>query len=91
MAAYEPLFVAIADGITKAGGFDEPERWRFDWERDYTRDEWLDQLPTFGGMTRLGPEQLSSVLAEVGSAVDALGGTITVRYATVVVTARRSG
>jgi SAM-dependent methyltransferase len=44
--AYQPLFAAIADGVREAGGFGEPEQWRFDWERTYTRDEWLDQLPT---------------------------------------------
>ena len=26
------------------GGFGNPEQWRFDWERSYTRDEWLDLL-----------------------------------------------
>ena len=30
----------------EAGAFGDPEQWRFDWERSYTRDEWLDQLPT---------------------------------------------
>ena len=40
------LFAKAADGIREAGGFGDPEQWRFDWERSYTRDEWLDQLPT---------------------------------------------
>jgi hypothetical protein len=43
--AYQPGFTRAADGIRAVGGFSDPERWRFDWERIYTRDEWLDQLP----------------------------------------------
>ena len=42
---YQALFDKIAGGIREAGGFSAPEQWRFDWERSYTRDEWLDQLP----------------------------------------------
>ncbi len=90
MEAFQPLFARIADGIRAAGGFSEPEQWRFDWERPYTRDEWLDQLPTHGNLTRLAPDQLAEVLASVGAAIDALGGSITVSYTTVVVTAART-
>jgi hypothetical protein len=65
-------------------------RWR-SWERSYTRDEWLDQLPTFGPFTRLPSDRLAEVLAGVGAAIDAMGGRFTVRYATVAVTAARTG
>jgi SAM-dependent methyltransferase len=88
---YEPLFVKIADGIRQAGGFSEPERWRFDWERSYTRDEWLDQLPTLGALTQLAPDKLAEVLEGAGAAIDAIGGSFTMQYATVVVTASRTG
>jgi SAM-dependent methyltransferase len=89
--AYQALLTKAADGIRKVGGFGDPEQWRFDWERSYTRDEWLDQLPTFGGLTRLPPDQLAEVLDGVGAAVDATGGSITTRYSTVAVTAVRTG
>ena len=88
---YEPLFAKIADGIRAAGGFSEPERWRFDWERSYTRDEWLDQLPTLGALTRLAPDKLAEVLEGAGAAIDAIGGSFTMQYATVAVTASRTG
>jgi SAM-dependent methyltransferase len=87
---YQPLFVKIADGIRAAGGFSEPERWRFDWERTYTRDEWLDQLPTLGALTQLPPEKLAEVLEGVGAAIDAMGGRFTMPYTTVAVTAARA-
>jgi SAM-dependent methyltransferase len=87
---YQALFAKIADGIREAGQFSEPEQWQFDWERTYTRDEWLDQLPTLGSLTQLPPDKLTYVLAEVGAAIDAVGGSFTMAYATVVVTAARA-
>ena len=86
---YQPLFAKIAEGIRQAGGFSDPERWQFNWERTYSRDEWLDQLPTLGSLTSLSPDQVAHVLAEVGAAIDAAGGSFTMTYATVVVTAAR--
>ncbi|MFC7648081.1 hypothetical protein ACFQX6_52140 [Streptosporangium lutulentum] len=44
------MFTTFADGIREAGGFGDPERWRFDGERSYTRDEWLDLAPTTGAL-----------------------------------------
>jgi hypothetical protein len=69
------------------GGFGDPQQWRFDWERSYTRNEWLDQMPTSGALTRLPTDLLAEVLVGVGSAVDAMGGSFVMRYAAVVVTA----
>jgi SAM-dependent methyltransferase len=77
------------DGVGTAGGFGEPEQWRFEWERDYTRLEWLDHLPTTGVLTQLPPDQLDTVLTAVGSAIDALGGGFTMQYVTLAVAARR--
>lgn len=87
---YPALTDRASDGIRKSGLFAEPELWRFDWEPSYTRAEWLDVLPTRGALTRLAAEPLTDVLYEVGEAVDALGGSFTVRYAAVVVTATRN-
>ncbi|WP_211225566.1 class I SAM-dependent methyltransferase [Amycolatopsis nigrescens] len=87
---YQAMFAKVGDGIREAGGFGEPEQWRFDWERPYTRDEWLDLLPTQGGLTRLSPDQLAEVLADVGAAVDAMGGGFTMHYTTLAVAAARS-
>ncbi|MEU7280727.1 class I SAM-dependent methyltransferase [Streptomyces sp. NPDC045431] len=89
--AYEAVFAKAADGIREAGGFSEPEQWRFDWEWSYTRDAWLDQMPTLGAFTRLPPDKLAEVLEGVGAAVDARGGGFTMRYVTVAVTAVLDG
>jgi len=88
--AYDSLISRAVDGIRTAGGFGEPERWRFDWEHRYTRDEWLDHLPTSGALTRLPAEKLAEVLAEAGAAVDELGGSFTMSITTVVAAATRA-
>ena len=88
--AYQPLFAKIADGIREVGGFSDPEQWRFDWEQSYTRDAWLDQMPTHGALTQLSSDKLAEVLNGVGAAIDAMGGSFTMHYTTVAVTAART-
>ncbi|WP_354637713.1 class I SAM-dependent methyltransferase [Kitasatospora camelliae] len=88
---YRLLCAGAADGIRASGAFEEPEQWRFGWERTYTRDEWLDQIPTTGAHTRLSPTGLRAVLAGIGAAVDRAGGAFTLRCSTLVVTAVRAG
>jgi SAM-dependent methyltransferase len=88
--AYQPLFAKIANGIREVGGFSDPEQWRFDWEQSYTRDAWLDQMPTHGALTQLPSDKLAEVLEGVGAAIDAMGGSFTMHYATVAVTAART-
>ncbi|MBU3061432.1 class I SAM-dependent methyltransferase [Nocardia sp. NEAU-G5] len=87
---YQAIFDKIAEGIRTTGQFAEPEQWRYDWERTYTRDEWLDQLPTSGGFTRLPADRLAELQAGVGAAIDAMGGSFTMPYATVAVAAVRT-
>ena len=87
---YQKMFAIAEHGIREVGGFSEPEQWRFDWQQPYSRDEWLDLVPTQGPLTRLAPDQVAQVLDGVGAAIDELGGSFTMSYATVVVTAGRS-
>ncbi|WP_141576952.1 class I SAM-dependent methyltransferase [Actinomadura sp. WMMA1423] len=90
METYQLMFDRAAEGIEAAGGFGEPEQWRFDWEQTYTRDEWLDQMPTHGTLTWLQDAQREAVLEGVGEAIDAIGGRFTIPYATVAVTASKA-
>jgi SAM-dependent methyltransferase len=76
---YESLITATAERF----GPGEPEFLHYEWERTYTRDEWLDQLPTQGGLTRATPEQLAEILTGVGAAIDAMGGEFTHTFTTV--------
>jgi hypothetical protein len=86
---YQAIFTKAADGIRQTDAFADPDQWRFDWEHTYTRDEWLDQMPTQGPLTQLPPDKVSEILSGVGAAIDTLGGAFTVPFATVAVTATR--
>lgn len=88
---YLAMCAKAAAGMRQAGRFGEAEQWRFDWERHYTRDEWLDQVPTFGGNSQLPAGQREALLTGMGAAIDAAGGSFVMRYATVAVTAARTG
>ncbi|GAA0549621.1 class I SAM-dependent methyltransferase [Paractinoplanes ferrugineus] len=86
---YQPMFDTIADGIGRTGGFGEVEQWHFGWERTFTRAEWLKLLPTQGALAQLTPERLAEVLRAVGDAIDRMGGSFAMPYATIAVAAVR--
>jgi SAM-dependent methyltransferase len=85
--AHAELTAKVETGIRDTDAFTEPERWQYEWERTYTTAELVDQLPTAGGFNRLPPDLIEHLLAKAAKAIDARGGTITVQYTTVVVTA----
>ncbi|MGH3239571.1 MAG: class I SAM-dependent methyltransferase [Spirillospora sp.] len=84
---YTPGLDKAADGLRQADAFGEPDRWRIDWDWTYTRDAWLDQLPTFGVLTRLPPAKLTEVTDIVAPAIDHLGGAFTMTYTTLAIIA----
>ncbi|GAA4603068.1 SAM-dependent methyltransferase [Actinoplanes octamycinicus] len=86
---YRPILDRAAEGIRAAGGFGEPEVWHVDWERVYSRDDYLDQLPTSGALTRATPAQLAEIQEAVGAVIDRLGGSFVMRYTSAAVTAAR--
>jgi SAM-dependent methyltransferase len=88
--AYSGLCAKAADGMRVAGAFAGPEQWEFTWDRPYTRDEWLEQVPTSGFAARLQPDTMEQILAGIGAAIDSAGGRFTMRYTTVAVTAARA-
>lgn len=91
VAAYQALYAKVADSIRDTGLFHEPDQWRYDWEEPYTRDQWLELLPTTGGLTKLSPEKTAQILRAVGAAIDALGGRFTMSYTTLATIAVRAG
>ncbi|TDC55777.1 class I SAM-dependent methyltransferase [Actinomadura sp. KC345] len=88
--AYSVMCTRASDGIREAGGFEDPERWQVSWERVYTRDEWLELVPTFGGHSRFPAAALRELLDGIGAVVDAAGGRFTMGYSTLAVVARRT-
>jgi len=77
-------------GLRQTGGFSEPELWTFEWQRSYTTEQWLDELPTSGLLTRLPADRLARLLAGIGTAIDTVvNGSLIAHYSTLAVTARR--
>ena len=85
--AHSAMRARAADGMRTAGAFNEPEQWRSEWAQSYTREEWLDALQTSG--SAIPESHLADLLAAVGNAIDAVGGSFTVNYVTFTVTAVR--
>lgn len=56
-------------------------------QQSYTRDEWLQQVPTFGGHNQFAQATLEELLTGIGAAIDVIGGSFSMRYAAVAVTA----
>lgn len=83
---YLRFLTRVDDGIRDAGGFGALEQWRYERSLHYTREEYLDLLPTSGALTTLAPAKLAEILARVGEAID---DTFTLPYTTLVTTAQR--
>jgi hypothetical protein len=83
---YAPLFATAAETISATGEFGACEQRRFDWARTYTREEWLDQLPTTADVGQLPPSKREELLT---ATAEAIGAEFTMPYATIVLTAAR--
>lgn len=88
---YAPLLTSTAAVLRDTGAFEEAEQWHVDWQQAYTRDEWTELAPTFGGHALLPKEKVAELMAAVGTEIDKVGGSFVVDYRTVVVTAVRKG
>lgn len=80
---------AHADPIVACGRFGPVEERSFAWERTYSRDEWLDQLPTHSDHRMLPPDVLGRLLQHIGDVIDANGATITIGHTTELLLAAR--
>jgi SAM-dependent methyltransferase len=76
--------------LTADTRFVAAEEWSFQHEQRYSREEWLDLLQTYSDHIALPAEQRERLLDAIGAAIDAYGGTRTIDYRTVVVTAVRA-
>ncbi len=82
-------FEAATDGLDRTGSFGPVARRGYGWDRIYSKADWLDQLPTHSDHRTLAPERLAELLAAVGRVIDGHGGSFTMHYDCVLVTAVR--
>lgn len=87
---YGTIIEAAAAGLRTTGAFSELERLSFDWQATVTRDEWLEQTSTSGGINRLSKAKLEALISDMGTAIDAAGGDLIIDYTTVAAIAKRN-
>jgi SAM-dependent methyltransferase len=79
----------LAARTLEDAGFLDVEVRTYPWEATYSRDEWLDLLPTHSDHHIMEPARLELLLGEIGGAIDAAGGSFSMTYETWLVTGRR--
>lgn len=77
------------EAMRATGYLSDPVREYFAWERTYSRDEWLDQLPTHSDHARLDAGVLERLMGAVAEVIDGYGGRFTMHYKTMVIRASR--
>jgi SAM-dependent methyltransferase len=89
LTTYEGMRATAKAGICSTERFGTPETRRDQWSRSYTRDEWLDLVPTQGGFGRLSASGQQILLTNMGDAIDSIGGRLQVDYSTMSIRAIR--
>lgn len=89
LEGYVALCDQTADTLRRSGDFAEPEQWQYAWDRSYTRNEWLEVVPTIAGHRQIPPTKLDELLTGIGAAIEAEGGHFPMHYSTVALTAVR--
>lgn len=73
---------AARQSLSASSHFNVHEVVRYPWEKRYTRDEWLDHLPTHSDHRTLPESQRKALLDDIGNLIDASGGTVILHYTT---------
>ena len=91
LAAYQAGCDRTTDALVATGEFAaDAQRWSASWNRTYSTAEYLDLILTMSPLALLSAEQVTGLLAGVGAAVDAAGGSFTSHYETLAVVAIRN-
>jgi hypothetical protein len=77
-------------GIADASAYGPAETARFTWSQRYDTAGWLEQLGTHSDHQALPAARRQRLLDAVGEALDSIGGSFEMSYATVLVSARRA-
>ena len=75
--------------LAETGSFDRGVHAAYPWAHRYTTEAWLAQLETHSDHALMAPASRATLLAAVGSVIDAFGGAFTMHYVCEVVRHRR--
>lgn len=88
---YARIIDSATAGFDATGAFGQVEHLAFGWHTVMTRDVWLEQASTAGGVNTLPHGALDALLSGLGRVIDASGGQVEVAYTTVAAITRRTG
>ncbi len=77
-----------AEGLDLSGRFLEPRAESFSWTREYSIEQWLEQLRTHSDHAAMDTASRERLLAALAEVIAASGGTLEVGYETRLVSAR---
>ena len=86
---YGSIIDRAGAGLRATGAFGPVERLAFAWPSTIGRDAWLERTSTSGGINRLPQDKLDTLLRGMGTAIDAVGGTLLIDCTTVAALAER--
>ena len=75
--------------IRASGCFSDVQTLTFEWQREYSEEQWLDHLRTHSDHAVLPAEQRERLLAAIGAEIRRRGGSILTLYRTRCILARR--
>lgn len=75
--------------IDASGRFGPVETFDIDWTREYSRAEWLDQLPSHSVHRLMEPDDLARLLDAIAEVIDDADGSFTMSYRCVALVAPR--
>lgn len=84
---YEAIIAEATAGLEATGAFGSVESDSFPWRASVSRDAWLEQTSTSGGINRLPKDKLHALLNGMATVIDDSGGMVDVNYTTVTVMA----
>jgi SAM-dependent methyltransferase len=86
----DELYEMLSESLKVDQRFHDVSIDTFNHHHIYTTDEWTELTTTHSDHRTLPPEQLAALLADLGTAIDAIGGHVPVRYETTLVTGLRA-
>ncbi len=87
----ENRLTATAASLRGTGKFADIKIATFGHDREFTTNDWLDQLRTHSDHQQLDSRRLSTLLDTISAAIESIGGKFVMHYDAMLVTARKTG
>ncbi|HEY9293894.1 MAG TPA: class I SAM-dependent methyltransferase [Microlunatus sp.] len=86
---YGPIVDKTTAGLDRSAAFGEVRQAELPWQTVITKEDWLDQVPTAGGHSRIPAAILDELLTGMAAVIDRAGGSFQMNYTTLLLSAVR--